>query len=186
MWSPYFRNPKDYVKQPCPGSGARRHWFEQYGFRGGKLSEDQIPHQGTACRRGRPTTGQGRKRRFVVGFGAVERRAGCLRRAASRVSNFIKRPLRGSATKRGTRLVVPYRQRHRRRRLSSSSDRYAIRQPSGLNLTRSRCANRSKAMRYEDAAAYRLVDDDAPEALARLQDVDGLVVCTDALQRVLQ
>ena len=39
-------------------------------------------------------------------------------------------------------------------------------------------------MYKEDAAAIRLVDHDAPEALARLQDVDGLVRFLDAPQRV--
>ena len=46
MWSPYFRNPKDYVKQPLSGLAPDAYWFEQYGFRGGKLSEDQIRIQG--------------------------------------------------------------------------------------------------------------------------------------------
>ena len=46
MWSPYFSNPKDYVKQPLSGLAPDAYWFEQYGFRGGKLSEDQIRIQG--------------------------------------------------------------------------------------------------------------------------------------------
>ena len=33
MWSPYFRNPKDYVKQPLSGLAPDSRWFEQYGFR---------------------------------------------------------------------------------------------------------------------------------------------------------
>ena len=66
------------------------------------------------------------------------------------------------------------------------SDRYAIRTRNlqDWNPTRHRCANRSKASAHEDAAAVRLVDDDAPEALAALQDMDRLVRFLDALQRV--
>ena len=63
------------------------------------------------------------------------------------------------------------------------SDRCAIR-TRNLHLTRYRCANRSKAWCTRTPPRYRaLVDDDAPEALAALQDVDGLVRFLDNRDR---
>ena len=65
-------------------------------------------------------------------------------------------------------------------------DRYAIRTRNlqDWNLTRCRCANRSKAMTQDDAAAVRLVDHDAPEALAALEDMYGLVRFFHSFERV--
>ena len=46
MWSPYFRNPKDYVKQPLSGLAPDAYWFEQYGFRGEEVVRGPDPHSG--------------------------------------------------------------------------------------------------------------------------------------------
>ena len=70
MWSPYFRNPKDYVKQPLSGLAPDAYWFEQYGS-GREAVRTRFGSGVMGCRRGRPTTGRGAEKRRRAGRRAL-------------------------------------------------------------------------------------------------------------------
>ena len=194
MWSPYFRNPKDYVKQPLSGWLPAAYWFEQYGFRGGSCPRTRSGFRATACRRGRPTTGRGaEERRRVVGASRAEPVAhgargagGCvpylpsITRAGDYVGVFVVR------LPPGLWVMEPLWVYAAAATLFSGTDtrfeRVTFR--TGIDALPSAPIGRRRACTAGGRRRGTLVDHDAPEALAALQDMDGLVRLLDALQSV--